>query len=121
MSGGGSAASLNVDLALTRARMCELLASKASAPTGPAFTVGLVASLDLLLGMPLTEAIADLPLDDDVSKAVLSHEGPLGQVLADVFTYEAGADTVLAPLHEAREIYLSSLAWARDINARAGE
>ena len=77
MSGGstGSGSGVNVDVALTRARMCELVAARALASSEAAFTVGLVASLDLLLGLPLEEAIADLPLDADVLDAVLHQRG----------------------------------------------
>ena len=75
MSGGDRGSPVNVDVALTRARMCELLAPRAAVAPDVAFTVGLVASLELLLGVPLAEAVADLPLDREVVEAALRHEG----------------------------------------------
>jgi EAL and modified HD-GYP domain-containing signal transduction protein len=119
MSGSEGGGAVNVDTALTRARMCELLAPKAAAAAGPAFTVGLVASLDLLLGLPLAEAMADLPLEDEISAAVLEHRGALGTVLADVLAYEVQTEPALVPLAEARAAYLTSMAWTQDVLARA--
>jgi EAL and modified HD-GYP domain-containing signal transduction protein len=119
MSGGSEGAAVNVDVALTRARMCELLAGKARVSRDTAFTVGLVASLDLLLGMPLEEATADLPLDGEVSAAVLAHEGSLGALLVDVLAYETQVPTKLFSMGQGRAAYLESLAWTREILARA--
>jgi EAL and modified HD-GYP domain-containing signal transduction protein len=121
MSGGatGGNGGVNVDVALTRARMCELLASKHAAAAESAFTVGLVASLDLLLGMPLDLALADLPLDTAVLDAALHRSGPLGSLLADVLAYEGGQDPASVTTAEARSAYLAALAWTRAILARA--
>jgi c-di-GMP phosphodiesterase len=121
MTGLDAGSAVNVDVALTRARMCELLAPRAAVSPDAAFTVGLVASLDLLLGLPLAEAVADLPLDNEVSAAVLDHAGGLGAVLDDVLAYEVQAPTRLVPLPLARATYLTALRWTRATLARAGE
>jgi EAL and modified HD-GYP domain-containing signal transduction protein len=123
MSGGstGTGSGVNVDVALTRARMCELIAARALATSEAAFTVGLVSSLDLLLGLPLEEAIADLPLETDVLDAVLHQRGNLGAVLADVLAYEAQAETTMISTAEARSAYLAAMAWTRSTLARASE
>lgn len=120
MSGGslGTSSAVNVDVALTRARMCELLAPRLGVPADTAFTVGLVSSLELLLGVPLDETVADLPLGTDVSDAVLAHRGPLGRLLADVLAYEQQAPTSL-PLAEIRGAYLPAMAWTRSVLVRA--
>jgi EAL and modified HD-GYP domain-containing signal transduction protein len=119
MSGRDRGTPVNVDVALTRARMCELLAPRAAVAPDVAFTVGLVASLELLLGLPLAEATADLPLDADVLEAALRHGGSLGSVLSEVLAYEAQSPLRLVSLPEARDAYLASLAWTRSILARA--
>jgi EAL and modified HD-GYP domain-containing signal transduction protein len=123
MSGGaaGSGAAVNVDVALTRARMCELLAARALAAGEAAFTVGLVGSLDLLLGLPLEEAIADLPLDAEVLDAVLHRTGSLGSVLTDVLAYERQEEPTLVSTADARAAYLSAMTWTRTILTRAAE
>ncbi|MDQ1635742.1 MAG: hypothetical protein QOJ32_2551 [Frankiaceae bacterium] len=123
MSGAdaGSGAAVNVDVALTRARMCELLAARADVSADVAFTAGLVSSLDLLLGMPLDEAVSDLPLDAEVCAAVLEHRGPLGVLLADVLAYENSTQPQLLGIGEARPAYLAALTWTRTVLARAEE
>jgi EAL and modified HD-GYP domain-containing signal transduction protein len=120
MSGTAGGAAVNVDVALTRARMCELLSPHGPTSPGPAFTVGLVASLEMLLGMPLAEAIEDLPLDSEVTDAVLRQKGALGRVLADVLAYEAQTPTRLVSLADARAAYVSAMAWTQDVLTRAG-
>lgn len=77
--------------ALVRARMCELLAQ----PLGPeaaeqAFTAGMIAAFDLLLGMELERVVDALPLAPALRAAVLLAEGPIGQILADVVDYQLG-------------------------------
>lgn len=121
MSGGSAEGTggVNVDVALTRARMCELLAARHLASAESAFTVGLVASLDLLLGMPLERAVADLPLDAAVLDAVLHGAGPLGELLADVLAYENGLDPGLVATAEARAAYVGALTWTRAVLSRA--
>ncbi len=121
MSGAdaGSGAAVNVDVALTRARMCELLAARTDVSPDIAFTAGLVSSLDLLLGMPLVDAIGDLPLDPLVCAAVLEHSGPLGLLIADVQAYENSTQPRFLSLGEARPAYLAAMTWTRSILARA--
>jgi EAL and modified HD-GYP domain-containing signal transduction protein len=77
-------------LALIRARMCELLAQAAGAPTHGAFLVGLLSVLDGLTDLPLGQAVAELPLSDELVAALLAHEGPQGDILSRVLAYERG-------------------------------
>ena len=78
-------------IALQRACMCEFLADAA----GPAdqeqlYMVGLLSALDLLLDRPINEIIQPLPVADLVKKAIISHEGEVGRILAAVVAYEQG-------------------------------
>ncbi|HYV14691.1 MAG TPA: HDOD domain-containing protein [Conexibacter sp.] len=108
--------------ALLRARYCELVARELPASAdGPSpdpdacFTVGLLSVMDALAGVPLEQAVASLPLTEEVRKALLSHEGPLGDVLAAVLAYERGEPEVAAARVAAAALpalYLSALAWA---------
>ena len=78
-------------MALARARMCELVADAVDRSLSPAaFTAGMIASFDVLLGMPLEEVLRYLPIDDDLRSAILESEGPLGQLLADVADFQLG-------------------------------
>lgn len=76
---------------LLRARACELLARSQRSGLGDmAFAAGMVSAFDLLLGVPLDEAATALSLADDLRAAAVDHEGPVGDILADVLAYQAG-------------------------------
>ncbi|HXX90204.1 MAG TPA: EAL domain-containing protein [Acidimicrobiales bacterium] len=87
----GSASEEQIVTAMVRARMTELLA-EAMVPdqTDVGFTVGLLSSLEMLLGVPLETALADLPLAYDVRDSVLHRNGPVGALLSDVIEFQRG-------------------------------
>lgn len=78
--------------ALTRARMCELIASKMNqrSRVDSYFTVGLLSTLDAFLDSPLEELLSNLSLSEVLNKAMLTHAGPEGMVLKVVQAYEQG-------------------------------
>lgn len=114
-----------VEAVLVRARMCEILAQTGlvGRPLDPsaAFTVGLVAGLDTLLGTDLAAVVAELPVDESVENAVLRRSGPLGAVLEDVLAYESARSSRLLPVPEVRAIFLASLSWAVPLLGMAGK
>ena len=77
-------------LTLVRARLCEQLARAQKLDPDAAFTVGLFSTADLLLDQPLAKVLADLPLSQAVTRAILLHEGGLGRLLEAVVEYENG-------------------------------
>ncbi|MFZ5491292.1 MAG: EAL and HDOD domain-containing protein [Pseudomonadota bacterium] len=77
-------------LTLVRARLCEQLARARKLDPDTAFTVGLFSTADLLLDQPLAKVLADLPLSQAVTRAILLHEGGLGRLLEAVVAYENG-------------------------------
>lgn len=91
LASAGSAPDELIALALTRARMCELIGE-----TGPdghheqLFTVGMFSVVDALLGAPLPEVLAALPFEPEIELALTEHAGPLGDALARVIAYERG-------------------------------
>ena len=102
---------------LVRAKMCELLAS-AMRRDGPEifFTVGLFSGLDALLDAPMNRILDSLPLSDEIERALLHQEGPLGEVLRYALAYERG-DWDAATCRDLdqssiRDAYLGALAWA---------
>jgi EAL and modified HD-GYP domain-containing signal transduction protein len=128
LQGGATCPPEAVEALLVRAHMCELLATITVPNADPAepaldgssaFTVGLVAALDGLLGAPLEDIVAELPVDEPVESAVLRHRGRLGAVLADVLAYEAGTAPQHADLATLRTLYLASLSWAAPLVAGA--
>jgi len=72
-------------LATTRGRLLELLAGKLRPSqrhvADVAFTVGIMSLMDTLFGMPMVEILAQIPVNDDVSGALLHHEGFYGDLL----------------------------------------
>lgn len=103
--------------ALTRARMCELLATTARVRPDVAFTAGLLSRFDVVLGVPLGQVLDGLPLSAELSGALLRASGRLGALLDAVQAYESGeADlpsTVLSGLPGMTGAYLEAVAWTR--------
>jgi len=106
--------------AMTRAKMCELLGEKLGDKASDRyFTVGMFSALDLLLQRPLEQLLEPLPLSDDITSALLAHEGQLGNVLTSVMAYEV-SDWENANLDglEANEILVANIeavTWANVI------
>ncbi len=109
-----------LQIALTRARMSELMA-EALEPhlADPAYTVGLVSALDLLLKAPMGQIVDGLSLTGELEGALLEGSGVLGDVLADVLAWEAGGGdmalrTRTAPA-DAQRYYLQALEWVNEV------
>ncbi|MGC8626847.1 MAG: EAL and HDOD domain-containing protein [Acidimicrobiales bacterium] len=108
-------------MAMTRARMAELMALAMQEPdrADAAFTVGLLSALDLLLRTPLADVIAGMSLSSDVEQAVLKRTGLLGDILSDVVDWEVGnwgphMRCGLAP-GAIGECYVQAAGWAADV------
>jgi EAL and modified HD-GYP domain-containing signal transduction protein len=120
LSGAHEGCDEQFNIAMTRARMAELMAQEVDPRlTDQAFTVGLVSALDLLLQASLQTILDGLSLDTEPQEALLNHTGPLGDILADVLAWEVGGGDLklrssLSPA-EVEQCYLQSLAWATDV------
>jgi c-di-GMP-related signal transduction protein len=80
-----------ITTALTRARMCELVARTFDRSLlESAFVAGLVSSFGSLLGLPLEEVLEPMSLHPDIRKAVLTGAGRLGTLIADVSDFLLG-------------------------------
>jgi c-di-GMP-related signal transduction protein len=79
-----------VDAALSRARMCQLVAAELHQPMDAAFTVGLLDRVADLIDVPSDELAGQLPLSAEVSAALTDQAGGLGRVLRTVRAYESG-------------------------------
>ena len=75
---------------ITKARLCQIVATRMGTSGEAAFTVGLLSAVGDLLGVPIGELVGRMPLADDVSAALVGRVGHLGQVLDLVDAYEAG-------------------------------
>jgi EAL and modified HD-GYP domain-containing signal transduction protein len=120
LNGAHDGSDEQLNIAMTRARMAELLAMETEPRlAGPAFTVGLVSALDLLLRAPLPTIVESMSLGTDLEEALLWHTGKLGDFLADVLSWELGAAgfELRSGAHpsEVEQCYLQALAWASKV------
>ena len=111
--------------ALTRARMCEMIATQLKQQSRPDsyFTVGLLSTLDAFLDRPLAELLSNLSLSEALNQAMLTHSGPEGMVLQIVQTHEQGhwqdidwahLETLGLTAEILAEIYMNSLHWVAE-------
>jgi EAL and modified HD-GYP domain-containing signal transduction protein len=108
--------------AITRARMCELVATSSTSPRAAdsAFIVGLLSLLDVLLEVPMEKILARLELSPEVRTALLERNGPLGTPLQLVEAYEKAnwdaakgfANENAVPDDLVPDLYLDALHWA---------
>ena len=77
-----------MEIAMLRAKYCELLASRAKLPQDSYFTVGMFSALDLLMQQSISSILEKLPLSDAVKEAILHHEGPMGRALCCALAVE---------------------------------
>lgn len=75
--------------AVVRAFMCQALVTH-SGNSNPdsAFTVGTLSILDVLMRAPMKTILEKLPLSDEITAALLEHQGELGKALDCAIAYE---------------------------------
>lgn len=106
--------------ALVRAKMSEELARAAGrCNLDSYFTVGLFSALDALMDDALEGLLEELPLSETLKAALLRREGPMGEVLSCVLSYERAAWDEL-PCDDRlrrglRKAYFSAIAWAETV------
>ncbi|MCE8053748.1 EAL and HDOD domain-containing protein [Billgrantia desiderata] len=77
----GDAKSEHAELALTRAKACEMLARQHALNEQDAYFIGLVSTAELLLGVSRQEFLECLDLDTTTTEAILHRKGDYGSVL----------------------------------------
>lgn len=114
-----------IEVAMQRARMCELIALQSGA-TGPDrfFTVGLFSCLEALLSAPLAELLAELPLSSEIVEGLLERKGELGLALDCATAYEDGDwERVRHPALGATELnhcFVEASRWVREVRGSTG-
>lgn len=115
-------------LAMTRAKMCELL-SKSFATPGEVdayFTIGLLSNLDAFFDMGLKEIITSMPLSPAVAQGLLQGSGPMGMILKTVILYEqarwkeidsASLTKLSIGAKELELAYRESIRWASQLDS----
>ncbi len=106
-------------LALVRARFCEQLALKLGDLTpASCFTVGLLSVTDAMLDVCMADVVEGLPLAPEVSTALVSGTGRMGELLNWIVAHER-AEEVTGLLADVSgqilaETYLEALRWAME-------
>jgi EAL and modified HD-GYP domain-containing signal transduction protein len=96
-----------IETALVRARFCELAGE---GNRDQLFTLGLFSVVDALMDAPMEEVIASMPFPDEMRDALVSHEGPKGDLLETALRYERGE---FVPPHDGLgAAYVEAIEWA---------
>ncbi len=116
--------------AVVRGRLMELLATEIlpAEDRDNAFVVGIFSLLDTMLGISMQEAMATLTLPEEVTLALLSHQGPLAPLLGLTIACEAGDDATFASALQGLKLtdqqvnwaHLQALAWAETLGQDPG-
>jgi EAL and modified HD-GYP domain-containing signal transduction protein len=117
--------------AMTRAKMCQLLAGRFASPaeSDVYFTSGLLSNLDAFFDMELPDILTTMPLSQDVIGGMLFGQGKIGLVLAAVIANErANWDEIdwqrLQQLNvgerDFEKAYLDSIHWAGEMRTAVG-
>jgi EAL and modified HD-GYP domain-containing signal transduction protein len=106
-----------LNLGLVRANLCERISRiTGSGGADECYTVGLLSILDALLDQPMETLLADLPLPQAFSDAIVHHAGPHGRALACALAMEQGrwdsAACMIADGDVLREAFMESTAAA---------
>ena len=116
-------------LPLLRAMFCELIGQKIGMvrETNELFLLGLLSVMDALLNMRMIDVLVDIPVDEDIKKALLGRPSRYRPVFEVVLDYESGTWEQLA--HSARhvglheqflpDLYLRSVRWVTEVLADA--
>ena len=115
-----------LQMAVTRARLMELMAQgwKGTGKPDPeeAFLVGMFSLSESLLGVTIPAMLEGLPLREEVRKALLRGEGPLGVLLAFAGNLDRSGDSlerllseIPVPVEMVAVAQTESLLWGDDI------
>jgi c-di-GMP-related signal transduction protein len=114
-----------VNVAILRARCCELIGDQlVGAEEGQNFfLLGLCSLLDVVLGRPMKDALAEMPLTAAINEALLGEPNQPRHVLDAVLAYEQGKWTEASAAMELLKlppdmlpaIYADALRWAREL------
>jgi c-di-GMP-related signal transduction protein len=113
----GDVSNHHLVVALTRARMCEVLVQRTDPRMSSlAYTAGMVSALDLLMGVDPAVVSLALKLDDELHEASFGCTSSVARVVQDVIVYQDDphAEPALSghPLARFDAVALQSLSWA---------
>jgi EAL and modified HD-GYP domain-containing signal transduction protein len=112
--------------AIVRGRLMELLAEASNRPQeerDTAFVVGMFSLLDVILRVPMEQALNLLPLPDDITNAIQYQTGPYGEMLRLTLACENADDHAFASAAQALRLnnqqinmaHMDALVWADNL------
>ena len=124
---GDSVADDLLRLPLQRAMFCELIGQRCGMhkEMSELFLMGLLSVMDVLLNMRMIDVLKEIPVAEDIKKALLGRGGKYRAVFEVVLDYETGTWEQLAQeaqqvgLHEnfLPELYMKSVKWVCEVLA----
>jgi len=113
-----------VQLALERAKFCELLAPLLRQSSSKLYLLGMLSLIDVILELPMAQILRALPLDHEMKAALLGRENILTTALDLVRCHESGNWDKYKDVQArygltestASTIYLESVHWADQVN-----
>lgn len=123
LADAGNANEEQLGAAMTRARTCEVMAQELTGvhrvKPETAFIVGLLSSLEVVLGVTMEALLAKMPMSPQVEAALVHGDGPLGELVTAVVAYEQGDVARLEEtgldLFAVSRAYLSSVGWSLQV------
>lgn len=118
MSGVSPKGSDGCRRALIRARACELLADHYGASPRAAFLAGMLSAIELMLDVPLSSLLDELPVEQEIRDALLggNHSG-ISSCLKDARAFEQAPEDIdagQAPTWRFSRCYLEAITWANN-------
>lgn len=116
---------------ITRARFCELVAENIglSERSPEFFLMGLFSLIDAFFERPMSHILEELPLSEDIKRALVANEGIFGQVLHFIQCYEKGewenmfgiSDHIDLNQESIPQLYFNAITWADTLDIPRGE
>jgi c-di-GMP-related signal transduction protein len=109
-------------LTIVRARFCEMLAPyfNLSDRKDDSFLMGLFSLIDAFLDRPLSQILAEIPIDDPIKLALLGEPSRLGEIYQYTLSYEKAAwgdlqKPIITPDEDTTplSLYLEALKWGQ--------
>jgi EAL and modified HD-GYP domain-containing signal transduction protein len=116
---GETQSRLVVEMALERARFCELLAPLMNESSSRLYLLGMLSLIDVILAVPMRQIMSSLPVDAEMKAALSGEKNSLSLALHLVRCHESGdwreyeaIRNELNLLGDTSTIYIEALKWA---------
>lgn len=115
--------------AMVRGRVAEQLAGRAlfAKARDEIFVAGLFSLLDVVMRMPMDKVLAQIPLPEEISAAILRREGPYAPYLSlavacerdDAESLESLAKAIGRDVSDINAVHMDAILWAQEMSEAA--